>query len=116
MGTRYTNRVDFVYRLLYIRIHIRSNTWGPLPWGPGSPWTPRGPVIDLDPQIVLNIKILCENKRINNSFENSSLVVTSQNIFLNLPKNFSSTQNHFIFSYTQNFFEYFDMYFLMNIV
>ena len=48
--------------------------------GPGSPWTPRiklgGPVIYLDSQIFFkNIKILCENKTITNSFENSSLKI-----------------------------------------
>ena len=48
-----------------------------------------GPVIGLDPQIFLkNIKILCENKRINNSFENSSLVVTVSKHFSKFSENF----------------------------
>ena len=86
------------------------SAWGPLPGGPGGPWTPQnktgGPVIGLDPPDVFkDIKILCENKRINNSFENSSLVVTVSKHFSKFSEIvlYTCTQNHFIFSYTQNF-------------
>ena len=77
--------------------------------GPGGPWTPRiklgGPVIGLDPPDILkNIKILCENKRINNSFENSSLIVTVSKHFSKFSKKFFliySESSYFL--YTQNF-------------
>ena len=65
-----------------------------------------GPVIGLDPppRFFKNIKILCENKKINNSFENSSLVVTVSKHFSKFSEIcFSYTQNNFIFSYIQNF-------------
>ena len=48
-----------------------------------------GPVIGLDPpDFKKNIKILCENKRINNSFENSSLVFTVSKHFSKFSKKF----------------------------
>ena len=84
---------------------------GPLPGGPGGPWTPQNKTEGSSnrfgpPRFIFkNIKILCENKRINNSFENSSLVVT-------VSKHFSKfSENYF---HILRIFEYFDMYFLMN--
>ena len=47
-------------------------------------------------------------KKINNSFENSSIVVT-------VSKHFSKFSENF-FIYSKFFFKYFEMYFLMNTV
>ena len=73
-----------------------------------------GPVIGLDPPDVLkNIKILCENKRIYNCFENSSLVVTVSKHFSKFSKTFFNILRIIIFFHILRIFEYFDMYFLM---
>ena len=81
--------------------------WGPLPGGPGGPWTPKNKIGGSSnrfdpPRFKKNIKILFKNKRINNNFENRSQVVTISKHFPKFIKIFSY-QNHFIFSFTQNF-------------
>ena len=68
-----------------------------------------GPVIGLDPPTFLkNLKILFENIRINNSFKNSSKVLSwSQNIFLNLAITFYILRIN-LFINLHRIFEYFD--------
>ena len=83
------------YRIrIYEYFPYGSNSWGPLPRGPRGPWTPQNQTGGCSNRFgphrfnLKNIKILCENKRINNSFENSSLVVTVSKHFSKFSENF----------------------------
>ena len=61
-----------------------------------------GPVIGLDPpDFFKNIKILCKNKRINNCFENSSLVVTVSNFSKFSEKFFIYSESFYFFLYSE---------------
>ena len=69
------------------------------------------------PNFLKNITILFENKRNNNSFKNSrqAIMVSISKHFSKFRKIVSHTRNHFIFP-LHTIFEYFDMYFLINII